>query len=432
MGQGPSRWRFSTDGIPASERLAYFREVVGRSLARVEFSPVEGHPLKWAVDVHSFDGLVVVSAENSAIRSHRAPSLLSDGNDDLIFVISRTGYSLASQLGRDCRIGGPAVSVLSNAEPGTNDYPIPTSSLHLRIPRRRLAALVGTPEDAVTRPIPADCEPVRLLLDYVDLALRQDRLTTPQLQQLFTTHVQDLVALAIGAAGDPAEVASGRGLAAARLNAAKADISRRLDEDRMAIADVAGRLGVTPRYVQMLFEAEGTRSPNTSWRSALRGLTGFSPTPVSFTNRLRRSPSMSASGISPISIASSGRNTGRRRPRFVGRPSAQPSRRSLRRRRLATFATIDLLRREVGIALQRSCRGAEGHVDPAQRSRPLIRKVTSCRPPAPVWTARPVRPEATAWMTAPGNGAFRRMTCRHPSGCLIFAKSLADRGAGSS
>jgi AraC-like DNA-binding protein len=237
--------------------LAYFREVVGRSLARVEFSPVEGHPLKWAVDVHSFDGLVVVSAENSAIRSHRAPSLLSDGNDDLIFVVSRTGYSLASQLGRDCRIGGPAVSVLSNAEPGTNDYPIPTRSLHLRIPRRRLAALVGTPEDAVTRPIPADCEPVRLLLDYVDMALRQDRLTTPQLQQLFTTHVQDLVALAIGAAGDPAEVAGGRGLAAARLNAAKADISRRLDEDRMAIADVAGRLGVTPRYLQMLFEAEG-------------------------------------------------------------------------------------------------------------------------------------------------------------------------------
>jgi AraC-like DNA-binding protein len=67
-----------------------------------------------------------------------------------------------------------------------------------------------------------------------------------------------LVALTIGATRDAAEAARRRGLAAARLSVAKAEIGRRLGDDEFAVADVARRLGVTPRTVQLLFESEGT------------------------------------------------------------------------------------------------------------------------------------------------------------------------------
>ena len=68
----------------------------------------------------------------------------------------------------------------------------------------------------------------------------------------------DLVALAIGTTRDAMETTQGRGLRAARLNAAKGEILRCLDDRDFAVIEVAGRLGVTPRYVQRLFESEGT------------------------------------------------------------------------------------------------------------------------------------------------------------------------------
>jgi AraC-like DNA-binding protein len=258
MDDGPGEWRFSTDDLPASERLPYLREVLGGSGGGLELSPVGERPLKWAVHAYLFDGLSVIMGETSGNVAHRTRRLLSDGNDDLVLTVNRSGYSLNSQVGRECGLGAGSAVLLSNAELGGQEFPAPATVLGLRIPRRRLAGLVASPEDALIRPIPANAAPLGLLVDYVETGLRPNRLKSPQLRHLFATHVHDLVALTIGASRDSAEIARGRGLAAATLNAAKRDIGRGLDGEEVSIVSVAGRLGVTPRYLQMLFEAEGT------------------------------------------------------------------------------------------------------------------------------------------------------------------------------
>jgi AraC-like DNA-binding protein len=51
--------------------------------------------------------------------------------------------------------------------------------------------------------------------------------------------------------------AKARGLRAARLQAIKADIAHRFADERLSVSEVARRHGVTPRYVHMLFAAEG-------------------------------------------------------------------------------------------------------------------------------------------------------------------------------
>ncbi len=68
--------------------------------------------------------------------------------------------------------------------------------------------------------------------------------------------MHDLVALALGASRDAAEIATGRGLRAARLHAIKADIRASL-RGQLSSTTIAARHGVTPRYVQALFEDEG-------------------------------------------------------------------------------------------------------------------------------------------------------------------------------
>jgi AraC-like DNA-binding protein len=106
--------------------------------------------------------------------------------------------------------------------------------------------------------MPADTEALRHLAGYLDLLTSDAAVMSPELTSIAATHVQDLVALAFGARRDAAEVANGRGLRAARLRAIRADIMNNLGSDEVRAAALAARHGVTPRYIQKLFESEGT------------------------------------------------------------------------------------------------------------------------------------------------------------------------------
>jgi transcriptional regulator GlxA family with amidase domain len=72
------------------------------------------------------------------------------------------------------------------------------------------------------------------------------------------THVHDLLAVTVGASRDGAQAARHGGVHAARLHAVKQDIGRRLDQPDLSVAGLAFRHGCTPRFIQRLFEAEGT------------------------------------------------------------------------------------------------------------------------------------------------------------------------------
>ncbi len=69
------------------------------------------------------------------------------------------------------------------------------------------------------------------------------------------THVYGLIALAIGVTPEGRELASRRGLRAARLEAIKADLIQNV---QLGLDQLAVRQGISPRYVQMLFEQAGT------------------------------------------------------------------------------------------------------------------------------------------------------------------------------
>jgi AraC-like DNA-binding protein len=107
------------------------------------------------------------------------------------------------------------------------------------------------------RAIPKRAEALRLLCDYIG-RLHALQLASPELLQVAVTHVYDLAALAIGATRDATEMAKNRGLCAARMGAIKADIRANLVREALSINEIASRQRVTPRYIQLLFEGEGT------------------------------------------------------------------------------------------------------------------------------------------------------------------------------
>jgi transcriptional regulator GlxA family with amidase domain len=111
-------------------------------------------------------------------------------------------------------------------------------------------------EDKAMGPIPRDSDALRLLASYLAI-LRDERAMTPELRRLAATHVHDLIAMAIGATGDGAEVAQECGVRAARLAAIKTDVRERAGDHDLTLAAVAARHRISPRTVQLLFESEG-------------------------------------------------------------------------------------------------------------------------------------------------------------------------------
>jgi AraC-like DNA-binding protein len=248
---------FSTDLVPVRDRLPYFREALGRSFTRLDLGPYDDRPVRYEATVHRFDGLGVIWGRTNGNIGRRTQPLLTDGNDDFIFGTILSGCSLPSQVGREFRMDAGAAVLLSCGDVGAKDYPVPTEFLTLRIARRLLNGMTAKPEDALARPIPANTEALRLMVDYVKLSLKSRTPTSPELRRLFAAHVTDLVALAVGATRDGANIAYGRGMRAARLQAAKAFIIRNIRRGDLSANSLAAHLGVTPRYVHLLFEAEG-------------------------------------------------------------------------------------------------------------------------------------------------------------------------------
>ena len=126
------------------------------------------------------------------------------------------------------------------------------------LPRKVMLTMVPDLEDAFVRSVPKDSEPLRLLKSYVGVLEEDLGLATPELCHLVVSHVYDLAAVALGASGDVARVAESHGVRAARLRAIKTDVLQALGDHDLTVTTIAARHRVTPRYVQILFESEGT------------------------------------------------------------------------------------------------------------------------------------------------------------------------------
>jgi AraC-like DNA-binding protein len=110
------------------------------------------------------------------------------------------------------------------------------------------------PDGVLVRTIPAGTEPLPLLLGYLDVLPHADTPDAPETRHLVVEHVHDLVMLMLGATS----TAKGSGVRAARLQAIKDDIAANVGRRDLALGGIAARLGVSTRYVSMLFKDEGT------------------------------------------------------------------------------------------------------------------------------------------------------------------------------
>ena len=308
--------RFSTADIPERDRVAVWREVIGRKIVRVDIEPLRDRPFHVDASLRVLPGLGIMSARMSAFRLARTPELVADGNADLRLAVNISGAETVVQRGREVTLGAGDAILVSMAETGSIVRPAPGRRFGFNIPRSVLAPLVTNVEAARMRWIPRETPALRLLMGYVGVLQDEDALATPELRRLVVSHIHDLAALVIGATRDAEAVAQGRGARAARLRAIMVDIAENLGRSDLSIDVVARRhqLG-TPIFKGY---SKPTERPfqNSSSDNASRGRAACCQIRVWRIGRSATSPAIAGFPIRRISAGASANSLAPRRPTF--------------------------------------------------------------------------------------------------------------------
>jgi AraC-like DNA-binding protein len=247
--------RFSTRQFSDRERLVAWREFVGRTFCRTEIEPLSSEGFTGLNVMRMLPGLGVISGNCSALR-YLQTRQFSDSDD--VIVTSGSGPWQLNHSGKSIAFA-PGDAVLTSAA-GLGSYTFFTGGPHwgLRVPFKLLSPYIAGIEDMFGRRIPAQTPALRLLRFHLGIIKELDSPDTHEMRAIAAAHVRDLIALAVGATREGAEIAGMNGARAARLRAIKTDIQTNLGNAELSVATLAVRHHLPVRSIQRLFEAEGS------------------------------------------------------------------------------------------------------------------------------------------------------------------------------
>jgi len=247
-----SSFRLSTQGLLPAQGLSVLQEVFDRKV-QLQFEAGADQPMDAQMTVQGFPGLRRATMVSTVdVRLVRRRPMLSDGEDDVCLIVKNRGGLSIEQRDRTATARDGDAVLLVYREPAVLDFRA-MSYAAIRVPRSALAPYTRNIEADAGRCIGRETAALQLLQAY--LAGLPAVSSDPHLRSLFTTHVYDLMALVIGATPEGQEQAAQRGLRAARLASIKADLAA---DPALTLDQIARRQGVSARYVQMLFEEQGT------------------------------------------------------------------------------------------------------------------------------------------------------------------------------
>ncbi len=260
-------FRFSTAGLPEPARVQAVHDIRERErvmlpagLEPIEpIVPLPDRPLHVDVTKRTLPGLAVVTGALSGVcHTPRPKGAAGQGEGDLLIAVNVSGTSLARQGDTELSLQDGDAVLWTRSIAGIGIMrPTPARFIGCRVARSQVAALLGRLDDTPMCFVPSGTDALELLVTYARGIAESVPLATPELKRIAVSHVNDLMAAVISGTRGGRAIAEGRGIAAARLRAIMIDIRAHLGDGNLAVADVARRQRVSPRYVHKLFEQEG-------------------------------------------------------------------------------------------------------------------------------------------------------------------------------
>ena len=243
----------STRDLPESDRVEIWRDAMARSAFPVDVEPLPGREVEGQAALSTLGNLMISkgTASGTAYRSVTG----NQASDAVLVVLHGRNNAVYNRRNREIHFRPGQTAIVTSAT--AYEVKIPSGRfVSVCMPRRMLEPLVADVDAATLRPVGRDQDAAQLLWRY--LRIVGEHPSGSAAGQLAADHVRDLTALVVGATRDGKEQATGRGLAAVRLAALKADCVAHFDRPDFNIGQLAVRAGLSPRSVRALFESEGT------------------------------------------------------------------------------------------------------------------------------------------------------------------------------
>jgi AraC-like DNA-binding protein len=256
---------FSSDELPAGmtdrARFQSWRDTFVSHLGGSDFIAHHDRPFLGKFEF-MVAGTTMLMRQRSTVEywARTSHHVASEARGDFLLGFSRGSTpQRIMQRNREVTLKHGEFTLFTNAEAAEARTAGEMSLVGVGVPRARLIERIGHVEDLAITRLDGTTPAARHLRGYLEFLLNAD---APVDDPLLIAHVEttllDLVALALGANRDAADVARMRGLRAVRLHEIVRAIKANYADPAFGVRRVAQKLGVSPRYVNDLLHDTGS------------------------------------------------------------------------------------------------------------------------------------------------------------------------------
>ncbi|MEP6720305.1 MAG: helix-turn-helix domain-containing protein [Variovorax sp.] len=259
----------STVGVSPHQKFGFWQDVVCRTVVDLECRPAATKSFEATVSGTCLDTLSVAFIEATAHRVARLPGGISRANEDpLVFNFLLSGTALVEQDGRELVLKPGDGTVCESQRPYKLRFDDAFKIITIKLPREAVSHRAASIHRITARSLAEAGQLCPIVFAYLmSFAEQAPRLEASALEKV-SRNFTDLLGCALDEVilGSPLPLSEYRGAALMRV---KNFLERHLGECELDAVLVSSALQLSPRYINKLFEAEGTSLVRYIWRRRL-------------------------------------------------------------------------------------------------------------------------------------------------------------------
>lgn len=254
----PASLRLDSDAFGASRDMRVWREEVARSVLGLDFAPLDDTPFRARLTATMAGDVTLSHMRLTPAATIRDMALTDTNSNTFTFAWAENGPLRAGQRHQDHTLQPGEGVLLSSDEIGHLTSPVGGRYFGIILPRAAIARHSVGPDDRIMRLLPRNSRQMRLVTAYCRFVERQAADADEAGRHMMGEHLTGLIGLALAAGAEASRLDDRPQVQQARLGMIKEMIDAMADEPGLTIAALAQACGLSPRYIQLLFEQSGT------------------------------------------------------------------------------------------------------------------------------------------------------------------------------
>ena len=249
--------QFTTDGVPASRRLALWQDIVCDVYVQLDCKSDLGTAFSGRVTRAPLGQASCTEVSSNQQRVYRTRSRIARSNEDFFLIaLGKHGVGGVSQDGREAVVRPGEFVIYDTTRPYELQFDDPFTQVILQVPREMMQRRIAGMEALTAISFGSDRPLQKLAYDFVYQLCHSADGIAPEHAVRLSEQAADLVAMALSERLGTQALPSSRRLAL--LQRLKAHVRAHLADPDLSFPDTAAALGVSPRYVNDLLSEEGT------------------------------------------------------------------------------------------------------------------------------------------------------------------------------